>query len=94
MSARTEDRDIATTWATRELRYDAVCARGIPDHALPQRLAALDSRPFFPVRAATHCYRVLVRWALDGSAMMRAISRRPRGRTAASVARQAAASRA
>jgi hypothetical protein len=29
--ARTEDRDAATTWATREAQYDAVCAWGIPD---------------------------------------------------------------
>src|SRR6202044_2731039 len=38
MYARTEDRDQATTWATREAQYDAVCAWGIPDHALLQRL--------------------------------------------------------
>jgi len=28
--ARTEDRDTATTWATREAQYDAVCRWGIP----------------------------------------------------------------
>jgi len=39
--ARTEDRDKATTWATREAQYDAVCAWGIPDHALLQRLSCL-----------------------------------------------------
>jgi pimeloyl-ACP methyl ester carboxylesterase len=39
--ARTEDRDTATTWATREAQYDAVCAWGIPDHALLQRLSCL-----------------------------------------------------
>jgi len=39
--ARTEDRDTATTWATREAQYDAVCAWGIPDHALLQRLGAV-----------------------------------------------------
>jgi pimeloyl-ACP methyl ester carboxylesterase len=33
MYARTQDRDDATTWATREAQYDAVCAWGIPDHA-------------------------------------------------------------
>jgi len=38
---RTEDRDTATTWATREAQYDAVCTWGIPDHALLQRLACL-----------------------------------------------------
>jgi len=31
--ARTEDRDTATTWATREAQYDAVRTSGIPDHA-------------------------------------------------------------
>ena len=41
MYARTQDRDEATTWATREAQYDAVCAWGIPDHARLQRLAAL-----------------------------------------------------
>jgi pimeloyl-ACP methyl ester carboxylesterase len=39
--ARTEDRDQATTWATREAQYDAVCTWGIPDHALLQRLSCL-----------------------------------------------------
>jgi pimeloyl-ACP methyl ester carboxylesterase len=46
MYARTADRDTATTWATREAQYDAVCAWGIPDHALLQRLSAL-SMPVF-----------------------------------------------
>ena len=46
MYARTEDRDEATTWATREAQYDAVCAWGIPDHALLQRLSAI-SMPVF-----------------------------------------------
>jgi pimeloyl-ACP methyl ester carboxylesterase len=41
MYARTQDRDTATTWATREAQYDAVCAWGMPDHALLQRLSAL-----------------------------------------------------
>jgi pimeloyl-ACP methyl ester carboxylesterase len=44
--ARTEDRDAATTWATREAQYDAVCTRGIPDHALLQRVSAI-SMPVF-----------------------------------------------
>jgi pimeloyl-ACP methyl ester carboxylesterase len=39
--ARTEDRDTATTWATREAQYDAVCTWGIPDHAKLQRLSCL-----------------------------------------------------
>ena len=41
MYARTEDRDAATTWATREAQYDAVCTWGIPDHALLQQLSCL-----------------------------------------------------
>ena len=41
MYARTEDRDAATTWATREAQYEAVCTWGIPDHALLQRLSCL-----------------------------------------------------
>ena len=36
MIARTEDRDQATTWETRQAQYDAVCAWGIPNHALLQ----------------------------------------------------------
>jgi pimeloyl-ACP methyl ester carboxylesterase len=40
--ARTQDRDAATTWATREAQYDAVCAWGIPDHGRLQRLSALQ----------------------------------------------------
>jgi pimeloyl-ACP methyl ester carboxylesterase len=44
--ARTQDRDTATTWATREAQYDAVCAWGIPDHAALQRLSALDMPVF------------------------------------------------
>src|SRR5712691_4456153 len=46
MYARTEDRDKATTWATREAQYDAVCAWGIPDHGLLQRLGAIDMPVF------------------------------------------------
>jgi pimeloyl-ACP methyl ester carboxylesterase len=42
MTARTEDRDTATNWATREAQYDAVCTWGIPDHALLQRLSCLQ----------------------------------------------------
>jgi pimeloyl-ACP methyl ester carboxylesterase len=42
MYARTDDRDAPTTWATREAQYDAVCTWGIPDHALLQRLSAID----------------------------------------------------
>jgi pimeloyl-ACP methyl ester carboxylesterase len=39
--ARSEDRDTATDWATREAQYDAVCTWGIPDHAKLQRLSCL-----------------------------------------------------
>jgi pimeloyl-ACP methyl ester carboxylesterase len=46
MYARTEDRDTATTWATREAQYDAVCAWGIPDHGLLQRLSAIGMPVF------------------------------------------------
>jgi pimeloyl-ACP methyl ester carboxylesterase len=39
---RTTDRDVPTTWQTRQAQYDAVCAWGIPNHALLQRVAAID----------------------------------------------------
>jgi pimeloyl-ACP methyl ester carboxylesterase len=42
MYARTQDRDTATSWATREAQYDAVCTWGIPNHALLQRLGCLQ----------------------------------------------------
>jgi pimeloyl-ACP methyl ester carboxylesterase len=42
MYARTQDRDAATTWATREAQYDAVCTWGIPDHAALQALSCLE----------------------------------------------------
>ena len=41
MYARTENRDQATSWATREAQYNAVCTWGIPDHALLQRFSCL-----------------------------------------------------
>jgi pimeloyl-ACP methyl ester carboxylesterase len=41
MSVRTQDRDRATTWATRQAQYDAICTWGIPDHGLLQRLSCL-----------------------------------------------------
>jgi pimeloyl-ACP methyl ester carboxylesterase len=46
MYARTEDRDEATTWATREAQYDAVCAWGIPDHSALERVAAVEMPVF------------------------------------------------
>jgi pimeloyl-ACP methyl ester carboxylesterase len=45
MYARTEDRDQATNWATREAQYDAVCAWGIPDSAL-ERVSAIEMPVF------------------------------------------------
>jgi len=39
---RTTDRDEPTTWQTRQAQYDAVCAWGIPNHSLLQRVAAID----------------------------------------------------
>ena len=40
LSARSDDRDKTTTWQTRQAQYDAVCAWGIPDHGLLQRVSA------------------------------------------------------
>jgi pimeloyl-ACP methyl ester carboxylesterase len=39
---RTTDRDEPTTWQTRQAQYDAVCAWGIPNHTLLQRVTAID----------------------------------------------------
>ena len=46
MYARTEDRDQATNWATREAQYDAVCRWGIPNHSLLQRAGAIEMPVF------------------------------------------------
>jgi len=46
MYARTQDRDSATTWATREAQYEAVCTWGIPDHARLQQLSCLQMPVF------------------------------------------------
>jgi pimeloyl-ACP methyl ester carboxylesterase len=46
MYARTEDRDEATTWATREAQYDAVCAWGMPDHSALERVQAVEMPVF------------------------------------------------
>ena len=46
MFARTQDRDKATTWATRVAQYDAVCTWGNPQHALLQRVSAIDMPVF------------------------------------------------
>jgi len=44
--ARTEDRDADTTWQTRQAQYDAVCSWGVPNHALLQRVSAIDCPVF------------------------------------------------
>jgi pimeloyl-ACP methyl ester carboxylesterase len=46
MFTRTADRDKATTWETRQAQYDAVCAWGIPDHAMLQRVSAIEAPTF------------------------------------------------
>ena len=38
---RQNDRDRATTWATRLAQYDAVCSWGVPNHVMLQRLGTL-----------------------------------------------------
>lgn len=44
--ARTIDRDAATGWQTRLAQYDAVCTWGQPNHALLERVSAID-KPVF-----------------------------------------------
>ena len=39
---RTTERDEPTKWQTRQAQYDAVCAWGIPNHALLQRVGAIQ----------------------------------------------------
>jgi pimeloyl-ACP methyl ester carboxylesterase len=46
MAARTQNRDQATSWETRQAQYDAVCAWGIPNHALLQRVSTIDAPVF------------------------------------------------
>ena len=46
LTARGEDRDKPTTWQARQAQYDAVCAWGIPDHGLLQRVGAIEGRVF------------------------------------------------
>jgi pimeloyl-ACP methyl ester carboxylesterase len=38
---RTNNRDEPTTWQTRRAQYDAVCAWGIPNHSLLERVSAI-----------------------------------------------------
>jgi pimeloyl-ACP methyl ester carboxylesterase len=42
MFSRTQGRDLPTTWETREAQYDAVCAWGVPNHSVLQRVSAID----------------------------------------------------
>jgi pimeloyl-ACP methyl ester carboxylesterase len=46
MFSRAGDPDEPTTWQTRQAQYDAVCAWGIPNHALLLRLSAIDEPVF------------------------------------------------
>ncbi len=46
MAARIDGRDTPTTWQTRQAQYDAVCAWGITDHGLLQRVSAIDMPVF------------------------------------------------
>ncbi len=46
ITARSDDRDTPTTWHTRQAQYDAVCAWGISDHGLLQRVSAIDMPVF------------------------------------------------
>jgi pimeloyl-ACP methyl ester carboxylesterase len=46
MFSRTIDFDQPTTWQTRQAQYDAVCAWGIPNHSLLQRLSAIRQPVF------------------------------------------------
>ena len=39
---RTSNQDAPTTWQTRQVQYDAICAWGIPNHALLERVAAIE----------------------------------------------------
>jgi pimeloyl-ACP methyl ester carboxylesterase len=44
--ARKQDRDVDTTWANRLAQYDAVCSWGEPNHALLERVSAIDCPVF------------------------------------------------
>ncbi|HME01840.1 MAG TPA: alpha/beta hydrolase [Solirubrobacteraceae bacterium] len=46
MFSRSAGRDKATTWQTRQAQYDAVCAWGVPNHALLQRVTAIEAPTF------------------------------------------------
>jgi pimeloyl-ACP methyl ester carboxylesterase len=44
--ARSADRDAPTSWQTRLAQYDAVCAWGLPNHSLLERVAAIEQPVF------------------------------------------------
>jgi len=46
MFGKTSGFDQPTTWQTRQAQYDAVCAWGVPNHALLQRLSAITQQVF------------------------------------------------
>lgn len=46
MFSRSDGRDKATSWQTRQAQYDAVCAWGVPNHALLQRVTAIEAPTF------------------------------------------------
>ena len=46
MFTKTSGFDQPTTWQTRQAQYDAVCAWGMPNHALLQRISAISHRVF------------------------------------------------
>jgi pimeloyl-ACP methyl ester carboxylesterase len=46
MFTRAGDFDQPTSWQTRQAQYDAVCAWGIPNHSLLQRLSAIQQPVF------------------------------------------------
>jgi pimeloyl-ACP methyl ester carboxylesterase len=61
ISARTEDRDVQTTWETRLAQYDAVCTWGIPSHASLQRLRAINVPVF--IACGDHDPMILPRYS-------------------------------
>jgi len=46
MRARTLDRDEPTSWQTRNAQYEAVCSWGVPNHALLERVGAIECPVF------------------------------------------------
>jgi pimeloyl-ACP methyl ester carboxylesterase len=46
LTARSDDRDKPTTWQTRQAQYDAVCAWGVPNHGLLERVSAIEMPVF------------------------------------------------